>query len=87
MVTLDDFVIVSIHAPTRGATKYIARNIILFLFQSTHPRGVRPEGEEYTVIVKYVSIHAPTRGATLNGIKADIIQEVSIHAPTRGATL
>ena len=32
---------VSIHAPTRGATKYIGKLIIAIMFQSTHPRGVR----------------------------------------------
>ena len=34
--------IVSIHAPTRGATRRdISPLTIFFLFQSTHPRGVR----------------------------------------------
>ena len=34
--------IVSIHAPTRGATFIIKFNLIIIKFQSTHPRGVRP---------------------------------------------
>ena len=33
---------VSIHAPTWGATSVIFINIIIQLFQSTHPHGVRP---------------------------------------------
>ena len=33
-------------------------------FQSTHPRGVRPEGRELRLLRPGVSIHAPTRGAT-----------------------
>ena len=32
---------VSIHAPTRGATKHIVIRIHFFEFQSTHPHGVR----------------------------------------------
>ena len=55
---------VSIHAPTRGATNRCRSSLLTFMFQSTHPHGVRlwsvvkPKEEEK------VSIHAPTRGAT-----------------------
>ena len=34
------------------------------LFQSTHPRRVRPEGRKEAVREMQVSIHAPTKGAT-----------------------
>ena len=60
---------VSIHAPTRGATTPMNPQGEVLLFQSTHPHGVR----RYYLIGIYsvidVSIHAPTRGAT--AIKLD----------------
>ena len=55
---------VSIHAPTRGATEARVAFFDERLFQSTHPRGVRPALGGYDVKVTIVSIHAPTRGAT-----------------------
>jgi len=58
--------IVSIHAPTRGATidatRYACEDD---MFQSTHPRGVRPHFTILKAPERGVSIHAPTRGATL----------------------
>ncbi len=56
-------------------------------FQSTLPRGERPEGITKFTTLDDVSIHAPTRGATLKIVTREIRDEnVSIHAPTRGAT-
>ena len=57
--------VVSIHAPTRGATGGVlfARHIDN-KFQSTHPHGVRPSPSSATSMYAPVSIHAPTRGAT-----------------------
>ena len=78
---------VSIHAPTRGAT---ARSVSMFdpkEFQSTHPHGVRREGQRGLPLPRQVSIHAPTRGATVMAEHRSIRTAVSIHAPTRGATL
>ena len=78
--------VISIHAPTRGATGQHDRFHFLFRFQSTLPRGerllyvVNPNG--YTAI----SIHAPTRGATRRASCGSAIRFISIHAPTRGAT-
>ena len=37
----DKCICVSIHAPTRGATKDVREEMNLLMFQSTHPRGVR----------------------------------------------
>ena len=37
----DKCICVSIHAPTRGATEVKCPNINTYMFQSTHPRGVR----------------------------------------------
>ena len=55
---------VSIHAPTRGATAEIVKEPQGNKFQSTHPRGVRPQPRGKKSPYN-VSIHAPTRGATL----------------------
>ena len=56
---------VSIHAPTRGATFIDLFNIFnVFVFQSTHPHGVRLATSNEVLQLQHVSIHAPTRGAT-----------------------
>ena len=56
---------VSIHAPTRGATRGRISGIhVHYTFQSTHPHGVRPYSEWSLPTFPGVSIHAPTRGAT-----------------------
>jgi len=101
--------LVSIHAPTRGATNFfpvsfvchicfnprthagcdnINSSLVAFLspFQSTHPRGVRQGARIYLGLGRRVSIHAPTRGATLIVCYCWFLLLVSIHAPTRGAT-
>ena len=57
---------VSIHAPAWGATttgsslEYLGK-----LFQSTHPRGVRRDGQPPDCRCGDVSIHAPAWGATM----------------------
>jgi len=58
------------------------------MFQSTHPRGVRPgRGRPYLYHMGVVSIHAPARGATsCFRLLYDLVYRVSIHAPARGAT-
>ena len=57
---------VSIHAPTRGATrKLVKHDDSIKQFQSTHPHGVRPSRPTIVKFPRTVSIHAPTRGATL----------------------
>ena len=77
---------VSIHAPTWGATDSGAMGKGSSGFQSTHPRGVRPNPTKHHTDGLRVSIHAPTWGATdvVSGTFAH--HAVSIHAPTWGAT-
>ena len=58
--------VVSIHAPARGATPFGRRANVLRRFQSTHPHGVRLSNVRTCVIPDDVSIHAPARGATLD---------------------
>ena len=57
---------ISIHAPTRGATRAaVLLSEILPLFQSTLPREERPGDWIRHLFRLGISIHAPTRGATL----------------------
>ena len=78
---------VSIHAPTRGATHHSSTlGLRESRFQFTHPRGVRLLSGSLSICRWCVSIHAPTRGATIALLDQLHTGEVSIHAPTRGAT-
>ena len=58
----------------------------MILFQSTHPRGVRPFKSLFDGGLSCISIHAPTRGATRKNENYNRKIIISIHAPTRGAT-
>ena len=55
-------------------------------FQSTRPRGARPQCSPSMTRGVNVSIHAPARGATQRTIEPECRGAVSIHAPARGAT-
>ena len=80
--------IVSIHAPTRGATGASCLNLAKRLtFQSTHPHGVRHYSIwRYTSWLEFQSTHP--HGVRLSSLKEKIEEvRVSIHAPTRGATI
>ena len=57
---------ISIHAPTRGATKTETILVCSCQFQSTLPRGERPTLFDFMLEVTHISIHAPTRGATVS---------------------
>ena len=57
---------ISIHAPTRGATNPLSVLCSLeIIFQSTLPREERPRAFILCSLSSVISIHAPTRGATL----------------------
>ena len=72
--------IISIHAPTRGATHNGYQDQGRAGFQSTHPRGVRPRAMFTISGVPTISIHAPTRGATqLSSANARAIPFQSTH--------
>ena len=63
--TQDKYLQISIHAPAKGATLFASVcNVPEFLFQSTHPRRVRPQGTDETTGGGGISIHAPAKGAT-----------------------
>ena len=60
-----DELIISIHAPTRGATDMTGRfNETHVQFQSTLPREERLDITIKWFGIGVISIHAPTRGAT-----------------------
>ena len=76
---------VSIHAPTRGATMVRWRSLLLLMFQSTHPRGVRHMPIFSKIFIpKFQSTHP--RGVRQRQDFRQLWRSVSIHAPTRGAT-
>ena len=66
-IQLDFFniMVISIHAPTWGATAGLDElSGAGMIFQSTHPRGVRPQPVVQLLCDIIISIHAPTWGAT-----------------------
>ena len=77
---------VSIHAPARGAMIWSMGGVGMYMFQFTHPRGVRSSSTG-AVTQDYVSIHAPARGAICDNGTGDTYKFVSIHAPARGAMI
>ena len=79
--------IVSIHAPTQGATSDVSTPFspqTCFNPRAHAGRDTARFNTLHQIIV--VSIHAPTQGATPNFPSTVIIILVSIHAPTQGAT-
>ena len=78
--------LVSIHAPTRGATNS-ARPIpcIPSTFQFTRPQGARLKDPIKMSEVMLFQFTRP-QGARHVRLRASEASEVSIHAPTRGAT-
>ena len=56
--------LISIHAPTRGATVDVSMFSLMDTFQSTLPQGERPGLTQRRLPQPQISIHAPTRGAT-----------------------
>ena len=79
--------LISIHAPTRGATRYKQSMNIQTIFQSTLPREERLYSSTLMIELMQISIHAPTRGATVTNFDPLAFGSISIHAPTRGATI
>ena len=76
---------ISIHAPTRGATTCSTSVASTPFFQSTLLQEERPQTVGYFHL-SILSIHAPTRGATKQRWLKLFGGYLSIHAPTRGAT-
>ena len=62
------FILISIHAPTRGATWEQNQPIALEIFQSTLLQEERHFVNSKTNTNRDISIHAPTRGATITDL-------------------
>ncbi len=60
--------------------------LLLPAFQSTRPRGARPQPFGHDSGHLLVSIHAPAWGATASSRGCAVRGDVSIHAPAWGAT-
>ena len=60
--------VVSTHAPARGATFARLLSFSRYLFQPTHPHGVRHNDDKSRSRPGVVSTHAPARGATPQGL-------------------
>ena len=86
--TIGDLIMVSIHAPARGATVVAGLTVVVVSSFNSRPceRG-DADYVLYKVATFDVSIHAPARGATLHICKDFQRYHVSIHAPARGATV
>ena len=79
--------VVSIHAPTRGATGAPCGSPTSAGVSIHAPTRGATRGIARHQLAQGVSIHAPTRGATAAETTAPSVDTVvSIHAPTRGAT-
>ena len=78
--------IISIHAPTRGATLTSAKRYRIFVFQSTLPRGERPETEKELHAYEYNFNPRSHEGSDQPSEDTHPVEHISIHAPTRGAT-
>ena len=77
---------VSIHAPTRGATFPTGRGHQIQAFQSTHPHGVRQTLDKSTFHEISFNPRTHTGCDTAKAGVMTAADRVSIHAPTRGAT-
>ena len=82
----DKLWMVSIHAPTRGATDSSLATPVGFYVSIHAPTRGATYHRLIDLYASLVSIHAPTRGATPKDSSNCCLKLVSIHAPTRGAT-
>ena len=79
-------VVVSIHAPARGATPLLTYSIAPRRRFNPRSRTGSDDGKLFSRLGIVVSIHAPARGATKSPSSQQGARPVSIHAPARGAT-
>ena len=78
--------LVSIHAPAKGASALDMLNLLQMPFRSTPPRRGRRRRTMHRAPGQQVSIHAPAKGATRRQGVLRTRFCVSIHAPAKGAT-
>ena len=77
---------ISIHAPTWGATGASILTSSFFVFQSTHPRGVRPITKVGKRRVSNFNPRTHVGCDSAVGFRS-CASYISIHAPTWGATV
>ena len=80
-------VLVSIHAPTQGATAKRNKFCCECLFQSTHPHRVRRRSWGSKRLEKLCFNPRTHTGCDAAGYSRALTATVSIHAPTQGATV
>ena len=80
------FIGISIHAPTWGATLLKILGSSTRQFQSTHPRGVRLTEISITFAMSTFQSTHPRGVRRLLTIRDNWVVVISIHAPTWGAT-
>ena len=76
---------ISIHAPQWGATSSACSNMVLRVFQSTHPSGVRPLNWQSFRFPRYFNPRTPV-GCDSHCRCRRPDEQISIHAPQWGAT-
>ena len=80
-------VLVSIHAPMKGATHSFGNAIQLYSVSIHAPMKGATRACRHHHAWIWVSIHAPMKGATRPGSLHSGTTDVSIHAPMKGATM
>ena len=78
--------IISIHAPTRGATAGTDVSDMLKEFQSTLPREERRSELSEHHLTRYFNPRSHERSDLKKSVDDGDMMSISIHAPTRGAT-
>ena len=73
--------LISIHAPARGATQITDEVVAVGAFQSTLPRGERPFRKPCRFTTITISIHAPARGATERADDHDLLPQFQSTLP------
>ena len=77
---------ISIHAPSRGATRMTKDSIAGSANFNPRSRKGSDVFPRLRILCRAISIHAPARGATSDPKQEEPSGEISIHAPARGAT-
>ena len=77
---------ISIHAPAKGATFVFQNPDPFIIFQSTHPRRVRPKATTMTAMMTIFQSTHPRRVRLPGDRQSDMSITISIHAPAKGAT-
>ena len=77
---------VSIHAPAWGATGTVIPCALSCRFQSTRPRGARPEMTGGSLAQQVFQSTRPRGARPLRSCATESSEHVSIHAPAWGAT-